>query len=250
MKFLADPVAWVWIGLLLGAAACFAKRRWQPAIFLLCLVIIGSVSATLNLPARLLAGLERPYLVRFPLNLETTDAVVVPGGNLDAFPNSLLGIELHDSIDRLATAIELVRQGKARALVLGGSGGGQPPRPAEGQAAARWVRSWNLVPTPVEVLPPSKNTHDEALHALALARQRHWKSLIIVTSAWHMRRALATFRKAGLDVVPVGSDFQGTAALLNPDRPCFIPRTGGLVLLNLWLGETLGYFYYRIRGWT
>ncbi len=82
----------------------------------------------------------------------------------------------------------------------------------------------------------------------ALAKEKGWKKIILVTSAWHMRRAAATFRKAGLDVIPVGCDCQGSVALQR-DRVSLVPRAQSLILFKLWAEETLGYAAYRLHGW-
>ncbi len=148
--------------------------------------------------------------------------------------------------------IELVRQGKSNVLILSSGGRGKPPEPVEAIAARNLVESWKVLPPTarVELLGACINTRDEAVKMVDLAKARGWKKIILVTSAWHLRRATPLFKKTGLEVIPVGCDFQGTAALQAERRFTFVPRTSSLVLLKLWLEETMGYAYYALRGWV
>jgi uncharacterized SAM-binding protein YcdF (DUF218 family) len=201
----------------------------------------------------LLAGLERPYVRRAGAPIEPADAVVVLGGYVQSSSNSILGLAFSDAVDRIMTGIALVRQGKGRVLVLSGGGIGVPRGPgvpAGVQATKDWVRSWELAPVPIEVLDWCLDTHDEALRNASLARKNRWKRIILVTSAWHTKRAVAAFRKAGIEVVPVAGDFRGIPSLSEPRRLPFVPRTESMVLLDLWTEETLGYIYYRLRSWA
>ena len=250
LKLFADPVSWLWFALFATGLFSLRRHRLKLGWLLLVLVLLTSLLEALRLPERLVAGLERPYLQLETLPTGSADAVIVLGGYAQPAPNNYLGIEFREAASRLFTGIALVRDGKGSALVLGGSGWGDPPTPVEAQAAANWIHSWNLVSAPVEFLGVCRDTHDEALHASSLARTNGWKKIILVTSAWHMRRALAVFQKAGLDAIPVAADFRGCPADLTQAHLSLIPRTSSLVHLDLWLEENLGYLYYWMRGWV
>ena len=228
--------------------------RWLKRLgwTLLAVALLASAFEIGNVPARLLASLERPY-VSVNADIEPADAVLVLGGYGQPAPNgSLTGLEVNDAGDRLVAGIELVRHGKGKVLVLSSGGRGEPPEPLEAIAARNLVESWKVLPptAKVELLGACINTRDEAVKMVELAKARGWKQIILVTSAWHLRRAAALFKKAGLEVIPVGCDFQGTAALQGERHFAFVSRTSSLVLLKLWLEETVGYAYYRLRGWV
>jgi len=90
-----------------------------------------------------------------------------------------------------------------------------------------------------------------------VAQQRGWTSLLLVTSATHLPRSLATLRHAAPDVriIPVACDFQ------LPDRQSFgtptlagsllslLPSAEALVLTTTAMREHLGLLAYRLRGW-
>ena len=253
MKVLADPAALLWFGLCGMLCVLLARRHWRCACIVLGCVLAGCAGEAVRLPGRLLAGLERPYLRQTRAPIEPADAVVVLGGYVRSSSNNIVGLGFSDTVDRILTAIALVRQAKGRVLVL--SGGGRNIQPATGvpagvRATKDWIRSWDLAPVPVEVLDWCQDTHDEALRNASLARKNGWKRVILVTSAWHMKRAVAAFRKAGMEVVPVACDFRGIHSPSEVRLLPFVPRTESLVLLDLWMEETLGYAYYRLRSWA
>jgi len=132
-------------------------------------------------------------------------------------------------------------------LVIGGgeySSSGQTG--LHGQLIAEWLESWKPFDSPIHVLDYSSNTKDEADQTKVLAEKNGWKKIILVTSAFHMRRAEALFKKTGLEVVAVGSDFEGLSSLEADFRiysivsrlwwfsgTWFLPaRAGGVALLQ------------------
>jgi uncharacterized SAM-binding protein YcdF (DUF218 family) len=249
MKILADPLAWAWFGLLFGSAVSFIRRCRKRGSILLGIALISSLVQMIDVPGRLLAALERPYVTAPRQALPAADAVVVLGGYLQVFSGSYGGIGFNQASDRLLTGIALVRDGKGSVLVLGGPSPAQPSRLTEAEAAKAFIQSWKLVSVPIECLGAGKNTHDEAVRCSELAKKNGWKHLILVTSAGHLRRAASTFRKAGLDITPVGCDFREVERLEGHAGISWIPRSAALVTLRYWLEEELGYLYYSARGW-
>ncbi len=71
-----------------------------------------------------------------------------------------------------------------------------------------------------------------------------------MTSAAHMRRAEAVFKNAGVSVVCVGCDFRGLG-IQEPDDGCpLIPRLREFEKLGIFMHEQVGWWLYRLRGWT
>ncbi len=178
-----------------------------------------------------------PWLTTPPLAgdaLEPTPAIVVLGAGVrddQSFPVQ--------SQDRLLEAFRLVRAGKAQRIVLPGAAGYWAP------AVRAQMRALGL-DYPVEEASldrPILNTHDEALAIAAFMRQRGWDRVILVTNAWHMRRAAAVFEHAGVHVLRapcVEGDYNAAAPAMIDDR---------MLALRDWLHESIGYRVYRWRGW-
>ncbi|RME59680.1 YdcF family protein [Candidatus Parcubacteria bacterium] len=55
----------------------------------------------------------------------------------------------------------------------------------------------------------SRNTHKNALECKELMQEKGMHKVLLVTSAWHMRRALATFLSVGIAAIPAPTDYEG-----------------------------------------
>ena len=157
---------------------------------------------------------------------------------------------MEDGGSRNLTAIQLVRSGQAKILVLGGSWPlpGRPDAPSIG-VVQDWVTSWGLVGGAVTNLGICINTHDEAVAFRKLARSQGWSKVLLVTSALHLRRAVALFKQQGIEVTPVAADFQVLG--VPPDsRFSPFPREHRLFLMYLYMHEKIGWWVYRARGWV
>ncbi len=247
MSYLLDPAALLWLGLLLLGLTRLFKRPRGVGLLLLAVCAGWWVIEVTALPARLLAGLERPYLASAADDGEVYDAIVVLGGGTGYSTNEFAGLDFGMAADRVLTAVELARQGRGKQLVLGGSSRTEPERAPEPELLRRWVERWELTDKPIRTLGYCRNTRDEALRTAELAREHGWQRIILLTSASHLKRSEATFRAVDLQVRAVGCDFTGTAALQYP--PKLVPQSGSMLLLQLWMHEVVGMQYYRLRGW-
>lgn len=251
LNALTDPLGFLWAVLLGSVLWALWLKRWSFAAYALVLLLFLQAIAGTNVSRRLIGQLEAPYDPRrLPLP-EQADAVVMLGGTLDYGPRERLGLNVGEPADRILTAVELVREGRAPILVLSSAPYLlQAETRGDSELIESWLRKWRLPPGELVRLPLCRNTHDEALETAALATQRGWKRLILVTSAYHLRRAEAAFRQAGLtNLACVGCDFQGADPTEGTLEWTGIPRTGSLVTLNYWTHEQVGWWYYWFRGW-
>lgn len=245
-----QPLALLWLALLFYVLLKLARRQWRrawcPLLVAACIYVVGAT----RIPTSLLASLERPYVGGTISSVPAADAVVMLGGMTRPSTNDLFGFHFEAEADRVIAAIELVRRHKGRVLVLGGGMSPVIPNPGEGELLRPWIETWNVAPAPVQVLGVCLNTRDEAVRTRALAQAQGWQRIILVTSACHMRRAEATFRKVGLDVIPFACDFAGTAALPWRWEDALLPPSAiGFERLGQYLHEVIGVAVYRWRGW-
>ena len=97
----------------------------------------------------------------------------------------------------------------------------------------------------------SANTRENALNVVQLLSGEELVGpLRLVTSALHMPRALATFRRAlgtsELEICPIAVDFR---ALKNLPAWSWMPQTTAVVKFDQWLHEVLALLWYRHEGW-
>jgi len=250
MEYLLQPVGLAWLATSCFSLRCLWRRRWSEAGWAACLALfVWGIGAT-PLGAWLLAGLERPYVAPTRAVVRA-DAVVMLGGTHCATGSGWLPFDLGESGDRVLVALEMVRLGKATNLLLGGSyyERGALRRP-DSELLVAWMQAWRLPTGRLHLLGVCANTHDEAERTAQLARQSGWRRVIIVSTAAHLRRAEATFRKAGLDVEPVGCDFHGVDRMSSKHHWGLVPRLDGFIQCNAWIHEALGWWYYRLKGWA
>ena len=246
-----NPIGLIWLVLLIACARAVIKKDKRQALFTGTLALFITLIGSTKLPAYLLSTLEKPYAVEDLSSLPECDAVILLGGSHRFSNYGVNSIEFSTATDRIITAAELVRLKKAKALVIGGGKYSSSGKTGlHGQLIAEWLESWKPFDSPIHVLDYSSNTKDEADQTKIFAEKNGWEEIILVTSASHMRRAEALFKKTGLKVVTVGSDFEGLSSL-EADFRIFsiVPSSGGFEKLYSYLHEQVGWLYYKLRGW-
>jgi uncharacterized SAM-binding protein YcdF (DUF218 family) len=128
--------------------------------------------------------------------------VVLGGGHVDVPAWPAAERLSASSLGRIAEAVRILRVVPNARLIV--SGPGMPGRPSHGAVLAEAARSLGVDPARITVIDTAHDTEDEA-HAVA--RMAGKTRVALVTSAWHMPRAAALFRHAGVDFVPCPADF-------------------------------------------
>ncbi len=91
----------------------------------------------------------------------------------------------------------------------------------------------------------STSTHENALEAAGILRQRGVERIFLVTQAYHMLRSELCFRRQGIEVVPVPCDFR--AAGFDFRMASFLPRARAIEEHENALHEWVGLLWYWIR---
>ena len=247
---LLEPLSIIWLLMVLGLAWLLWRRQWRGAAGLALPTLIIFLLGSTPLADSLVERAERPYAATNLASLNPVDAVVALGGAHQVSKYDLLGFSMSEAGDRILTALQLVRLGKAKNLVMGGS---WPMSGQTGQGTMsvvqNWVVAWRLVDGAVTNLGVCIDTHDEAVAFKRLKEQHAWQNVILVTSALHLRRAEAVFRAQGINVTPVGADFQVHGVQRYPRGASPFPSQDRFELLRLYLHERIGWLVYRWRGW-
>jgi len=133
--------------------------------------------------------------------------VVLGGATRGPVPPHRPYPDLTGAADRLWHAARLYRAGKApRLLLVGGpvaTGGG-----TEAEAMQQFLADMGVPESAMALEKQSHNTATNARYAAQLLRAQNTQTVILVTSALHMPRALRWFEHEGLTVVPAPTDFE------------------------------------------
>ena len=151
--------------------------------------------------------------------------------------------------DRVWHAARIYRAGKApRVILSGGRMAWQGERLSEADATRRFLIDLGV---PAEALlfeDHSRSTRENARYSAELIRAHGFARVLLVTSALHMPRALATFRAVGVDAIPAPTDFEVMPEPAHLLR--WLPDAEALVASSRALKEYLGLWVYRWRGWA
>lgn len=248
---LAEPGTLLVLVLGLGALGALAPWRRVRALGrgLLGLGVLALVAvAVLPLGAWLLVPLEErfPAPRRLP---ERVDGVVVLGGAIRLSVSADRGsAELNEYADRMTTFAALARRfPEARLVFAGGSGSLGRREHREADFAVGLFADLGLDLGRIQFERDSRNTRENALFSRDLVRPQPGETWLLVTSAFHMPRAVGVFRRLGWVVTPYPVDYQTGGA---QSIGLGFEVTRSLTLLSRGLHEWLGLVGYRILGWT
>jgi uncharacterized SAM-binding protein YcdF (DUF218 family) len=237
-----QPIGLLWLGLLaLGIISWRAMSRagrmvW--AVIWVALTVLGNPWTGMAL----LAWLERDYRSVDPLATQPLDAVLVLGGGTVTAPNGQA--ELTNAADRVALGARLYHAGRSSWLITSGSANSElyPGQRSPGESTAQIWHDLGIASDRI-VQIPGEDTERELIALAKLARQRGWGRLGLVTSAWHLPRAMNLARRQGVEIVPLPADFRGF--LPHPGIPYLAPQIEGLSATILGLSETRRYLRDR-----
>ena len=156
-------------------------------------------------------------------------------------------MKISESIDRILQAIILYRQGSIKKIVItGGSGLVFNQKDKEAFMLKNYCQKFGVDTTDIILEPNSRNTHENAVNTMKLINCKQHKVLLI-TSAFHMRRSMGCFKKEGFkfEVYPVDTyEF----SYLGPDD-YFMPNPEPLEKWGSFIKEWIGYAVYKVIGY-
>ncbi|MCB1179097.1 MAG: YdcF family protein [Leptospiraceae bacterium] len=196
----------------------------------------------------LLKTLEHPYPPMEMEKIPTSDVIVVLGGMINpltAYPEKP---ELLSSADRLTDAVILFNQKKAgKILFTGGSGVLFQQDVEEASNAKKIMVDLGVPEESILIENKSRNTYENARYSLEILKQNKLESVILITSAFHMKRSLGVFKKQGIKVFAFPTDYKSLKPELNWDM--IVPSTGGLDASTIVIKEWMGILAYKIKGY-
>jgi uncharacterized SAM-binding protein YcdF (DUF218 family) len=193
---------------------------------------------------RMLASLEREYPAYDAGKNPAPEYVVVLGAGGCSDPAVPITSQLPSlGMVRLVEGIRIHRLNPGSKLVLSGGRSYDPVPEAEimEKVAVAIGESREEILLETE----SRDTEDEAREVRKIVGDR---SLVLVTSASHMTRALLLFRKQGMDPIPaptnhLTSERQGKTPIF-----AFFPSSENLFVADTVVYEYLGRIWAKIRG--
>lgn len=257
MEFIASKIFWLavapanLIGVCIVLAAIFRICRWWKGsdLFLfagfLLLLAFGIIPTGPSLLALLESQHQRP--AQLP---DKVDGVIILGGAFDTYLSSIYNQPmLNDGVDRVLDGVMIARHYKGSTLVFSGGSGRLTHRDrTEAVDAATYLKS--SYPDLIERAKfedKSRNTLENAVMSKKMLNPEEGQVWVLVTSAYHMPRAVEMFKEAGWPrMVLWPTDYR------TKGRPDFMPHKldilGNLYQSHLAIREIIGQSVHNIRN--
>jgi len=236
------PTGLIWLGLGTALVISLAQRQWRPGVAWAAAFLAYGLAGNAWLGGWLMRGLESQVTAMpGPALIGHFDAVVVLGGGTSVSPQG--GAQFGTHGDRIALGARLHLMGKADILVA--TGRSYPEVHGERNLADETRQLWRELGIGGEhivMLSTPQDTGAEIRALKELIAQRGWTKIGLVSSAWHLPRALRLCARHGVAVTPLPADWRGSP----PPFSLYwvIPQAQGFHGVNTacweWLGMLVG----------
>ena len=216
-------------------------------------------------------GLEREWPVVLAEDAPKADAIVILGGGMAANTNVYKYAEMWGGADRVWHAARLWKSGKAPIVIASGTG--------EREATVPLLRDFGVAEAAIVVEDKARNTEENAKFVEDILTQRSREAeeegdgvkvlgkeravkdkvkvkgdvgrmrVLLVTSAWHMRRSVLMFKKyaPNLEIIPAATDYEGSIRMCREfSFGELLPSADYLSLNSSCFKEHIGYWGYRL----
>ena len=244
--FFAVPSNLIVAAGLAGVCLLLTRRRQAGLILLVTSIVMLVIAGLSPLGNVLLLGLSE----RFPPWQATgnPDGIIVLGGAIDSEVSAARNtIELDASAERVFAMLRLARQfPQARIAFSGGSGNLFLNSVSEAPIAAQLLDEFGVSRDRILLEESSRTTAENASMLRAKLAPKPGERWLLVTSAFHMPRAIGVFRKAGFEVEAYPVDWRTRGW---EDATVPFDRLGsGLARTDVALHEWGGLVIYWLTG--
>lgn len=254
VTFFVNPLTVALAGLLIGIGLRWKVKSWSKvasgltafSLFWLYLWSTALMTRWIGLPLELAHPPARAE------TMPTADAICILGGGMGANTNNCIYADMYSGADRVWHGARLYKAGKAPVITLSGGGVRETTVPL--------LRDFGVPESALVFFDSAKNTEDEAaliareIKAMKIRGEgdQAMPRILLVTSAWHMRRAEMLFRRAGLDVIPAATDHEVTLHYKDVgfEFSQLVPDAGCLFQNSYLFKEHFAYWCYWALHWV
>ena len=245
LDFLLMPFLWVLLLLLLAIFLKSPKRKHS------CLVSAVVILVLLSNPLLSNMAWRAWEIGAIPVNqVKPHDVAIILTGVTNYRSDIPDRIHTAKGADRFLQALQLYRLGKVgKFLISGGSGLILKSGVPEAEQIEKILLMAGVPEADIITESNSRNSRENAVNtAQVLAQHPEWKRPLLVTSAFHMRRAEGCFRKAGVKTDTYSTDFYTHERSYTLDE-IIIPSIEAFDRWHLLLHEITGYVVYKLLGY-
>ncbi|WP_282038334.1 YdcF family protein [Saccharicrinis aurantiacus] len=244
LSFILSPIWWITVLLLCYLIFRNYKKRKVLLYAAITILLIFSNKNLFHHAAKAWEG-----ALTNPDAIEHYDGIIVLGG-FSGFQTESNRIQFYQSADRLFQAVELYKKGKADKFIFtGGSASIIVKEKQEGLFIKDYLKKLDIAEDSTLVEWESRNTHENAvetkkmLEAIGAENGKY----LLVTSGFHMKRAMGCFTKEGIRVEPYTTD--ALQSLIPPTfADVLTPSSSALALWERLFREWVGIGVYKLKG--
>lgn len=240
LAFLIRPIVWVFLMLIIAVL----RKRSRKKILLLSVFtfwffsnafICDEISSLWEHETSSIENIQTKY-----------DVGVVLGG-MSAFDSKTNTVNFNKNADRLIYTEKLYRKGIINKILISGGSGMLIKNQYKEAFVMRSHLIENGIPDDDIIIEnKSRNTKENAfLSAEILKRDFQNKSVLLITSALHMKRAIFCFEKAGIEVASFSTDNTNSNRNIQLEH-LLLPNSKSFEKWESIIHEWVGYFVYRI----
>jgi uncharacterized SAM-binding protein YcdF (DUF218 family) len=219
------------------------RQRWRLALLNLTVGLMLYVLSIAPAANFLIQGLESDFSI--PENPSGDVIILLGGGIIEGVPD-LSGTAAPSPLmmGRIVTAVRLYQRLGLPIIVTGGKGSGKGDV-AEAPVVGRFLVDLGVPENSIILEDRARDTAQNARLTAAVCRQHGFSRPILLTAAYHLKRAGMAFDAAGMTFTPFPAYFLGARNNPNEWRD-LLPRAGALFASANALHEYIGILYYRM----
>jgi len=176
------------------------------------------------------------------------DGIIVLGGAIDQEASAARGtVEMNGASERMTSTVELAKRFPHARIVFSGGSGNLIENPLpEAPMAGEWLQRFGVAADRITLESGSRTTDENAAFTRRILMPKPGERWLLVTSAFHMPRAIGAFRAAGFDVEAYPVDWR-TRGWSDAGRP-FDLLSSGLARTDVAIHEWTGLIGYWLTG--
>ncbi len=245
LSFLVLPLTMVFLCFLVSVIV--KKQPWKKRFFLagFSLMLFFSNDFISNAIMRAWEVDARPFKDMRPYQIG-----IVLTGTTHSFLKPDDRVYFKRGADRVTHTIQLYKLGLIKKILI--SGGTGRLLKADEPEADKFKRVMLIAEIPesdIILENETRNTYESAVAVSEILKSQKIRAedCLLITSAFHMRRSMACYNKAGLHVESFSTDFYGL-----PDKvflaSLLIPSIEGFIIWEKLLKEWTGFVAYKVAG--
>lgn len=205
MFFILSKIFWALcspltlIGLMIVSGMIWDKLARVAGAGVVLFVLLGFLPVGPNL----VVYLESQYGKPNPMPANVTGIVVLGGVINGERSEHYQQVSLNDYAERITEMIRLSHiYPQARIIFSGGSGQFDQTSPKESEKVRTLLKNMDINTSRFEYDDRSRNTYENMLESSKIAHPQPGDKWLLVTSAFHLPRSMAIFKKGGWDITP------------------------------------------------